>query len=173
MVLKPSELTPFTALELGDIANQVGLPAGVSNNVTGFGSEAGQSLTDHPGVDKLAFTGQIPTGPRIMATATRDIKTISLQLGGKSLLVIFAGTPIDAAVEWIMFVIFWNQGELCSATSRVLVEEGDLGRSNAAAGRGSAEDQDRPRTGRWCAAWPVGQPEPTRKGPELDQNRKT
>jgi len=123
MVLKPSELTPFTALELGDIANQVGLPAGVSNNVTGFGSEAGQSLTHHPGVDKLAFTGQIPTGPRIMATATRDIKTISLQLGGKSLLVIFAGTPIDAAVEWIMFVIFWNQGELCSATSRVLVEE--------------------------------------------------
>lgn len=122
MVLKPSELTPLTALELGEIAHDAGLPPGVLNIVPGFGPEAGQPLTEHPGVDKLAFTGSVLTGARIMATAARDIKAVSLELGGKSPLVVFADTPIDEAVEWIMFGIFWNQGEVCSATSRVLVE---------------------------------------------------
>ena len=123
MVLKPSELTPLTALELGVIAQDAGLPAGVLNIVTGFGPEAGQPLTEHPGVDKLAFTGSVPTGSKIMQTAAKDIKTVSLELGGKSPLVIFADTPIEEAVEWILFGIFWNQGEVCSATSRVLVED--------------------------------------------------
>lgn len=123
MVLKPSELTPLTALEYGDIADAAGLPAGVLNIITGFGPEAGQPLTEHPDVDKLAFTGSVPTGSRIMATASKDIKTISLELGGKSPMVVFADTPLDEAVEWIMFGIFWNQGEVCSATSRVLIEE--------------------------------------------------
>lgn len=123
MVLKPSELTPLTALELGVIAQDAGLPAGVLNIVTGFGPEAGQPLTEHPGVDKLAFTGSVPTGCKIMQTAAKNIKTVSLELGGKSPLVIFADTPIEEAVEWILFGIFWNQGEVCSATSRVLVEE--------------------------------------------------
>ncbi|MFC0201825.1 aldehyde dehydrogenase family protein [Paracoccus rhizosphaerae] len=123
MVLKPSELTPVSALELGQIAFDAGLPAGVLNIVTGFGAEAGQPLTEHPGVDKLAFTGSVPTGSRIMATAARDIKAVSLELGGKSPLVVFADTPLDEAVEWIMFGIFWNQGEVCSATSRVLIEQ--------------------------------------------------
>jgi betaine-aldehyde dehydrogenase len=123
MVLKPSELTPLTALELGVIAQDAGLPAGALNIVTGFGPEAGQPLTEHPGVDKLAFTGSVPTGSKIMQTAAKDIKTVSLELGGKSPLVIFADTPIEEAVEWILFGIFWNQGEVCSATSRVLVEE--------------------------------------------------
>ena len=122
MVLKPSEVTPLTALELGEIANTAGLPEGVLNIVTGFGPEAGQPLTEHPGIDKLAFTGSVPTGSRIMATAARDVKTVSLELGGKSPLVVFADTPIEEAVEWIMFGIFWNQGEVCSATSRVLIE---------------------------------------------------
>lgn len=123
MVLKPSEVTPLTALELGVIANKAGLPAGVLNIITGFGPEAGQPLTEHSGVDKLAFTGSVPTGSRIMATAAQDVKTVSLELGGKSPLVVFADTPIDEAVEWIMFGIFWNQGEVCSATSRVLIEQ--------------------------------------------------
>lgn len=122
VVLKPSEATPMTALELGGIAKAAGLPPGALNIVTGFGPEAGQPLTEHPGVDKLAFTGSVPTGSRIMAAAARDIKAVSLELGGKSPLVVFADTPIDEAVEWIMFGIFWNQGEVCSATSRVLVE---------------------------------------------------
>ncbi|MDD9730733.1 aldehyde dehydrogenase family protein [Mameliella sp. AT18] len=123
MVLKPSELTSVTALELGEIANEAGLPPGVLNLVTGFGPEAGQPLTEHPLVDKLAFTGSVPTGSRIMATAARDIKAVSLELGGKSPLVVFADTPIEEAVEWILFGIFWNQGEVCSATSRVLIED--------------------------------------------------
>jgi betaine-aldehyde dehydrogenase len=123
MVLKPSELTPVTALELGGIADKARLPAGVLNIVTGLGPEAGQPLTEHLGVDKLAFTGSVPTGSKVMQAAARDIKVVSLELGGKSPLVVFADTPIEEAVEWIMFGIFWNQGEVCSATSRVLIEE--------------------------------------------------
>lgn len=123
VVLKPSELTPVSALELGGIAERAGLPAGCLNIVTGFGPDAGAPLTEHPMVDKLAFTGSVPTGSRIMATAAKDIKTLSLELGGKSPLVVFADTPIEEAVEWILFGIFWNQGEVCSATSRVLIEQ--------------------------------------------------
>jgi betaine-aldehyde dehydrogenase len=123
MVLKPSELTPLTALELGAIVAEAGLPAGVLNIVTGTGPDAGQPLTEHPGVDKLAFTGSVPTGSKVMMAAARDIKAVSLELGGKSPFVVFADADIEAAVEWIMFGIFWNQGQVCSATSRVLVEE--------------------------------------------------
>jgi len=123
MVLKPSEITPLTAIALGEIAIEAGLPAGVLNIVTGLGVDAGQALVDHKGVDKLAFTGSVPTGAKIMANAAKDIKNISLELGGKSPLVIFEDTDIEKAVEWIMFGIFWNQGQVCSATSRVLVAE--------------------------------------------------
>ena len=124
MVLKPSELTPLTALELGIIAEEVGLPAGVLNIVTGTGMQAGEPLTEHPLVDKLAFTGSVSTGRKVMMAGAQDIKTVSLELGGKSPFVIFADSDIEKAVEWIMFGIFWNQGQVCSATSRVLVEAG-------------------------------------------------
>jgi betaine-aldehyde dehydrogenase len=120
-ILKPSELTSLTALELGRIARDVGLPAGVLNIVTGLGSEAGAALASHRGIDKLAFTGSVPTGRRVMAAAAEDIKAISLELGGKSPFVVFDDVDIADAVEWIMFGIFWNQGEVCSATSRLLV----------------------------------------------------
>jgi betaine-aldehyde dehydrogenase len=124
MVLKPSELTPLTALELAHIAADADLPPGVLNIVTGLGKDAGAPLAAHPGIDKLAFTGSVPTGSRIMQAAARDIKNISLELGGKSPFIVFDDSDIDAAVEWIMFGIFWNQGEVCSATSRVLVQRG-------------------------------------------------
>ncbi|RDJ98555.1 aldehyde dehydrogenase family protein [Paraburkholderia lacunae] len=124
MVLKPSELTPLTAIELGEIAAAAELPAGVLNIVTGFGNDAGAPLSEHPGIDKLAFTGSVPTGSRIMQTAARDIKNVSLELGGKSPFIVFDDSDIEAAVEWIMFGIFWNQGQVCSATSRVLVQRG-------------------------------------------------
>ncbi len=123
VVLKPSEITPLTAQALAEIADEAGLPAGVLNVVTGLGAQAGQALVEHPGVDKLAFTGSVPTGSKIMAMAARDIKNISLELGGKSPFVIFEDSDIEQAVEWIMFGIFWNQGQVCSATSRVLVAE--------------------------------------------------
>ena len=123
MVLKPSEVTSLTALALADIVDKAGLPAGVLNIVTGLGQDAGQALTEHPNIDKLAFTGSVPTGSKIMQVAARDIKTISLELGGKSPFVIFSDSDIEKAVEWILFGVFWNQGEVCSSTSRVLVEE--------------------------------------------------
>ncbi|NWA00165.1 aldehyde dehydrogenase family protein [Pseudomonas gingeri] len=122
-VLKPSELTSLTALELAAAADRIGLPAGVLNVVTGLGADAGSPLTEHPGVDKLAFTGSVPTGARIMSAAARDIKNISLELGGKSAFIVFDDADIEAAVEWILFGIFWNQGQVCSATSRLLVQE--------------------------------------------------
>jgi betaine-aldehyde dehydrogenase len=124
MVLKPSELTPLTALELADIASAADLPPGVLNVLTGLGKDAGAPLAEHPGIDKLAFTGSVPTGSRIMQAAARDIKNVSLELGGKSPFIVFDDSDIEAAVEWIMFGIFWNQGEVCSATSRVLVQRG-------------------------------------------------
>ncbi|MGR9228202.1 aldehyde dehydrogenase family protein [Rhizobium leguminosarum] len=128
VVLKPAELTSLTALELAAVADEAGLPPGVLNIVTGAGSIAGQAIIDHRQVDKLAFTGSGPVGSKIMAAAARDIKRVSLELGGKSPFVVFEDADIDKAVEWIMFGIFWNQGQVCSATSRVLVHEAIYGR---------------------------------------------
>jgi betaine-aldehyde dehydrogenase len=122
VVLKPAEVTSLTALELAAIADEAGLPPGVLNIVTGAGSVAGQAIIDHKQVDKLAFTGSGPVGSKIMAAAARDIKRVSLELGGKSPFVIFDDSDIEKAVEWILFGIFWNQGQVCSATSRVLVQ---------------------------------------------------
>ncbi|MEC8080373.1 MAG: aldehyde dehydrogenase family protein [Pseudomonadota bacterium] len=118
-VLKPSTQTPMTALWLAQIAHEVGLPKGVLNIVTGGGS----GITSSPLVDKLAFTGSVETGSTVMKAAAAGIKPVTLELGGKSALLIFDDTDIDAAVEWTMFGIFWNKGEVCSATSRVLVHE--------------------------------------------------
>jgi len=122
LILKPAEATSLTALELGRIAQAAGLPAGVLNILPGLGSVVGQALVEHPNVDKLAFTGSGPVGSRIMAAAAHDIKRISLELGGKSPFIVFADSDLEQAVEWVMFGIFWNQGQVCSATSRVLVE---------------------------------------------------
>ncbi|MCP1652755.1 aldehyde dehydrogenase family protein [Pseudomonas nitroreducens] len=123
-VLKPSELTPLTSLELAAAADAVSLPKGVLNVVTGLGRDAGSPLSAHPGVDKLAFTGSVPTGRAIMQAAAQDIKNVSLELGGKSAFIVFDDADIEAAVEWILFGIFWNQGQVCSATSRLLVQDG-------------------------------------------------
>ncbi|MEJ4047204.1 aldehyde dehydrogenase family protein [Erwinia sp. SLM-02] len=122
VVLKPSEVTPLTALQLADIAREAELPPGVLNVITGFGADAGSPLTEHPDVDKLAFTGSVPTGRKIMQAAAAGIKNVSLELGGKSAFIIFDDSDIEKAVEWILFGIFWNKGEVCSATSRVLVQ---------------------------------------------------
>jgi len=108
---------------LGAILKEVGLPPGVMNIVTGLGPDAGQPLSDHPDVRKIAFTGSIPTGVRVMNSAAKDIKKISLELGGKSPFIIFSDSNLDQAAEWIMFGIFANQGQVCSATSRILVED--------------------------------------------------
>jgi betaine-aldehyde dehydrogenase len=121
-VLKPSELTPLTALRLAAAAEASGLPAGVLNVVTGTGAAAGAPLVADLRVRKLAFTGSVPTGSAIARAAAPEIKRVSLELGGKSPMIVFSDADLDAAVEWILFGIFWNQGEVCSATSRLLVE---------------------------------------------------
>ncbi len=122
-ILKPSEITPLSALELAAAAAAAGLPDGVLNVVTGSGASCGAPLSEHPGVDKLAFTGSVPTGRRIMQAAAQDLKNISLELGGKSAFIVFADSDLDAAVEWVLMGIFFNQGQVCSATSRLLVQE--------------------------------------------------
>jgi betaine-aldehyde dehydrogenase len=124
VVLKPSEFTPLTALELGQIASDIGLPPGVLNIVTGLGRDAGARLASHPDVRKLAFTGSVPTGISVASAAAKDVKSISLELGGKSPIVVFDDADVDQVVEWAMFGIFWNQGQVCSATSRMIVQEG-------------------------------------------------
>jgi betaine-aldehyde dehydrogenase len=122
-VLKPSELTPLTALELAEIAHEAGLPAGVLNVISG-GRETGAALSEHPGIDKLAFTGSLATGQKIMRSASERITNTTLELGGKSAIIVFDDTDLEQAVEWIMFGIFWNKGEVCSATSRLIVQSG-------------------------------------------------
>lgn len=122
-VLKPSELTPLTSLQLARVCDQVKLPPGVLNVITGMGPHTGAPLSAHPQVRKVAFTGSVPTGAGVMAACAQDIKNVSLELGGKSPIIVFDDVSLEAAVEWIMFGIFWNQGQVCSATSRLLVQE--------------------------------------------------
>ena len=123
VVLKPSEHASLTCVELGEIAEEAGIPPGVLNVVTGLGTEAGAALCEHPGVDAMAFTGSTATGSFIMSTAAKLIKNVSLELGGKGALIIFDDVEIDKAVEWIMFGVFWTNGQICSSTSRVLLHE--------------------------------------------------
>lgn len=122
IVLKPSELCSLSCETLAEIIHEAGIPAGVFNLVTGTGPEAGQPLADHPLCDKLAFTGSVATGRKVMMAAAAGIRTVALELGGKSPFLVFADCDVEKAVEWILFGIFWNKGEVCSATSRVLVE---------------------------------------------------
>ncbi|MBB3771302.1 betaine-aldehyde dehydrogenase [Angulomicrobium tetraedrale] len=122
LVLKPSEICSMSCEVLAQIIHAAGLPPGVFNLVTGTGPEAGQPLADHPLCDKLAFTGSVATGRKVMNAAASGIRTVALELGGKSPFLVFADCDIEKAVEWILFGIFWNKGEVCSATSRVLVE---------------------------------------------------
>jgi len=122
-VLKPAEQTPITALELANWFEEVGLPPGVVNIVNGYGETAGAALVSHPGVDKIAFTGSAEVGKVIAKTAAESLKRVTLELGGKSPNIFFEGADWEAAVDGALFGIFINQGEVCSAGSRILVEK--------------------------------------------------
>ncbi|HEY2517352.1 MAG TPA: aldehyde dehydrogenase family protein [Polyangiaceae bacterium] len=122
VVLKPAETTPLTALLLGKIIEECELPPGVVNIVTGAG-DTGAALASHPDVDKVAFTGSTEVGKRIQRALAGTTKRLTLELGGKAANVIFADAPIDQAVEGIVQGIFFNQGHVCCAGSRLLVEE--------------------------------------------------
>jgi betaine-aldehyde dehydrogenase len=121
MVLKPAEQTPLTVLELAKHFEAVGLPPGVVNIVTGYGA-TGAAIVAHPDVDKIAFTGSAEVGKIIMRDAADTLKKISLELGGKSPNILFADADFEASVDGALFGLFINQGEVCSAGSRILVE---------------------------------------------------
>jgi betaine-aldehyde dehydrogenase len=122
-VLKPAEQTPLTALEFASWFEDVGLPPGVVNIVNGFGETCGAALVAHPGVDKIAFTGSAAVGKVIVKSAADTLKRVTLELGGKSPNIFFDGADWEAAVDGALFGVFINQGEVCSAGSRILVEK--------------------------------------------------
>nr|ABI95806.1 betaine aldehyde dehydrogenase protein [Kalidium foliatum] len=122
-ILKPSETASVTCLELADVCREVGLPPGVLNILTGLGPEAGAPLACHPDVDKVAFTGSTATGSKIMSSAAQMVKPVTLELGGKSPILVFEDVDLDKAAEWAAFGCFWTNGQICSATSRLLVHE--------------------------------------------------
>lgn len=122
-VFKPAEVTPLSAIKLFEIIEEVGFPAGAANLVLGAGPVVGHELAASPLVDKIAFTGGTVTGRSIMQAASGNLKKISLELGGKSPNIVFADADFDAAVEFAMFGIFANQGQVCSAGSRLLLED--------------------------------------------------
>jgi aldehyde dehydrogenase (NAD+) len=122
LVLKPAETTPLTALILADILSEAGLPPGVVNIVTGDG-DVGKQLVRHPGIDKIAFTGSTVVGKEIMRALAGKSRRFTLELGGKAANIIFADAAIDQAIEGIVNSIFFNQGHVCCAGSRLFVEE--------------------------------------------------
>ncbi|MBS1989451.1 MAG: aldehyde dehydrogenase family protein [Cyanobacteria bacterium SZAS LIN-3] len=122
-VLKPSEYTPLTAVRLAEIMAEVELPNGVVNIVLGDGPTVGQPLAESTLVDKIAFTGSVKTGKIIAAAALTNLKKVTLELGGKSPMVVFSDFDVDVAVDYALFAIYCNSGQVCSAGSRMIVEE--------------------------------------------------
>ncbi|MEU3962750.1 aldehyde dehydrogenase [Streptomyces buecherae] len=122
VVLKPAEWSPLTASLLADIAAEAGLPAGVLNVVQGYGSEVGDALTSHPDVRRISFTGSVPTAQHIAASAAANLTPLSLELGGKSPLLVFADADLDLAVD-LAVEQYDNAGQVCLAATRLLVEE--------------------------------------------------
>ncbi|PYB76769.1 aldehyde dehydrogenase family protein [Pseudomonas soli] len=123
VVLKPSEITPLIEQVYGQIAEVLGLPAGVLN-IVGGKAETGAALSGHNGLDKLSFTGSNGVGSQVMRAAAVQCRPVTLELGGKSAIVVFDDCDVDQAVEWIVAGITWNAGQMCSATSRLLVQDG-------------------------------------------------
>ncbi len=122
-ILKPAEQTPLTALEMANWFPEVGLPPGVVNIVTGFGETCGAPLVQHPDVNKIAFTGSAAVGKIIVKQAADTVKRVTLELGGKSPNIFFADADFEAAIDGALFGVFINQGEVCSAGSRILVHK--------------------------------------------------
>jgi aldehyde dehydrogenase (NAD+) len=123
VILKPASQTPLTALALGEIAIEAGLPPGVLNVLTGPGSTLGQAIVEHPGIDKIAFTGDTSTGKGIMRGAAGTLKKITLELGGKSPNIVLPDADIEAAIRGATVGIFYGKGEVCAAGSRLLVDK--------------------------------------------------
>jgi acyl-CoA reductase-like NAD-dependent aldehyde dehydrogenase len=123
LVLKPASATPITAILLGEICREAGVPDGVVNVLTGPGKEVGEALAAHPRVDKVAFTGETTTGRRIMELSSGTIKKVSLELGGKSPNIVFPDADLDEAVNGSLFAIFTNAGQRCTARTRLFLHQ--------------------------------------------------
>jgi len=123
IVMKPAEQTPLSCLRMARLAQHAGIPDGVINVVPGYGPTAGAALVKHPGVDKIAFTGELGTAKIIQRAATDTMKRLTFELGGKSPNVVFADADLDAAVEGAHFALYFNQGQCCCAGSRLFVED--------------------------------------------------
>ncbi len=123
VVLKPAEQTPLSAIRLGELMLEAGLPDGVVNIVTGFGETAGAAISAHDGVDKVAFTGSTEVGKLILQAAAGNLKKVTLELGGKSPNVVYKDADLDTAIAGAASAIFFNQGQVCSAGSRLFVEQ--------------------------------------------------
>jgi betaine-aldehyde dehydrogenase len=122
-IVKPSEHTPLSALALASLVADCGLPPGAFSVLNGDGAKVGEPLCRSAGIAKISFTGSTATGQKVAAIAAADYKRLTVEAGGKSPIIVFADTPIDEAVEWIMFGALYNQGEVCNATTRIIVEE--------------------------------------------------
>jgi acyl-CoA reductase-like NAD-dependent aldehyde dehydrogenase len=123
VVMKPAELTPLSSLKIAELMREVGFPPGVANVLPGYGNVAGQYLAEHPGVQKIAFTGSTATGRRIVQASSGNLKRVQLELGGKGANIVFDDADLDAALSGSAFAIFHNQGQACIAGSRLLVHE--------------------------------------------------
>ncbi len=123
VVLKPAEQTPLSALRLGELLDDAGIPPGVVNIVTGFGETAGAAIAAHPDIDKVAFTGSTEVGHEIMRAAAGNLKRVSLELGGKSPNVVFADADVDAAAIGAASAIYFNHGQCCCAGSRLFIQD--------------------------------------------------
>jgi phenylacetaldehyde dehydrogenase len=123
IVLKPAEQTPLSALRFGELVAEAGIPDGVVNIVTGFGETAGAALSEHPDVDKIAFTGSTEVGKLIVKAAVGNLKRVSLELGGKSPAIVFPDADLDHAIAGTANAIFYNQGQTCTAGSRLFAHK--------------------------------------------------
>lgn len=124
VILKPAEQTPLSALRIGELAMEAGFPEGVINIITGFGADsAGEAISKHMDIDKVAFTGEDKTGKLIVQASTGNLKRVSLELGGKAPNIVFSDADIDAAVKGAITGIFFNQGQVCCAGSRLFLEK--------------------------------------------------
>src|SRR5438445_2746660 len=160
VVLKPAEQTPVNAMELGKLIQEAGFPDGVVNIVPGYGETAGAALATHPGIDKVAFTGSTEVGKLVAKAAAENLTKVSLELGGKAPNIVFADADIEQAVSGAMMGIFFNQGQVCCAGSRLFVED-------------KVKDQFIDRLKEKSAKIVVGDPmnKGTHMGPEVSQEQ--
>lgn len=122
-ILKASEFTPLSVLHFGEMVVKAGLPPGVVNILNGYGKEAGAALAEHPGIDKIGFTGSTVVGRQIMKAAASTMKKVALETGGESPLIVFDDADLPNAVRWAHYGVYGNNGQICTSTARIYVHE--------------------------------------------------